>query len=110
DIDKSSVSLGIGKFNTLRTLGMLRLAGDEKEAAWLATEYMSTNGYFESPQHFNRLNLMGKYTAFLPRKNKLSLSFSHLDSRWDASGQIPQRAVDNGSITRFGAIDNTEGG
>ncbi|SJZ52350.1 TonB-dependent receptor [Sediminibacterium ginsengisoli] len=110
DIDKSSVSLGIGKFNTLRTLGMFRLAGDEKEAAWLATEYMSTNGYFESPQHFNRLNLMGKYTAFLPRKNKLSLSFSHLDSRWDASGQIPQRAVDNGSITRFGAIDNTEGG
>ena len=110
DIDKSTISLGIGKFNTLRTLGMFRLAGDEKQAAWLATEYMSTNGYFESPQHFNRLNLMGKYTAFLPRNNKLSLSFSHLGSRWDASGQIPQRAVDNGSITRFGAIDNTEGG
>src|SRR5690606_11775181 len=31
-------------------------------------------------------------------------------SRWDASGQIPQREVDNGNITRFGAIDDTEGG
>ena len=40
----------------------------------------------------------------------MSLTASHFTSRWDASGQIPQREVDNGNITRFGAIDDTEGG
>ena len=35
---------------------------------------------------------------------------SHFTSKWDASGQIPQRAVDQGLIGRFGAIDDTEGG
>jgi len=33
-----------------------------------------------------------------------------MQSRWDASGQIPQRLVDAGQITRFGAVDDTEGG
>jgi hypothetical protein len=30
-------------------------------------------------------------------------------SSWDASGQI-QRLVDNGTISRFGSVDDTEGG
>ena len=38
------------------------------------------------------------------------VTISHFDSKWDASGQIPQRAVDSGLISRFGAIDDTEGG
>jgi hypothetical protein len=29
-------------------------------------------------------------------------------SSWDASGQIPQRLVDNGTISRFGSVDDTE--
>ena len=33
-----------------------------------------------------------------------------LTYKWDASGQVPHRAVDNGTITRFGAIDDAEGG
>jgi hypothetical protein len=40
----------------------------------------------------------------------LSASLSTFSSRWDASGQIPERAVRSGVITRFGAIDDTEGG
>src|SRR6185436_20173604 len=31
-------------------------------------------------------------------------------SNWDASGQVPSRAVANGTIDRFGSIDPTEGG
>lgn len=40
----------------------------------------------------------------------LNASFSAFKSKWDASGQIPQRAIDQGIIDRFGAIDDTEGG
>ena len=54
---------------------------------------------------------MGKYTTFNAQEgSKLSLQASYFQSKWDASGQIPQRAVDAGLISRFGAIDDTEGG
>ncbi|WP_299334621.1 TonB-dependent receptor plug domain-containing protein [uncultured Psychroserpens sp.] len=107
----SQISLSVGDFNSLRTLGMFNLLENTKrQNAYLAMEYIATDGPFESPQNFNRLNLFGKYVMFSPDNDKLTLSASHFTSRWDASGQIPQREVDNGNITRFGAIDDTEGG
>ena len=107
----SQISMSVGDFNSLRTLGLFNLLGNTKrQNAYLAAEYIATDGPFESPQNFNRLNLFGKYVIFSPENDKLSLTASHFTSRWDASGQIPQREVDNGNITRFGAIDDTEGG
>ncbi|WP_067149754.1 TonB-dependent receptor [Pseudotamlana agarivorans] len=107
----SSVTLSVGQFNSLRTLGMFDLMeGTKNQNAYMAVEYLATDGPFESPQNFNRLNVFGKYVMFSPENDKLSLTVSHFTSRWDASGQIPQREVDNGNITRFGAIDDTEGG
>jgi hypothetical protein len=46
----------------------------------------------------------------IPDGQRLKFTASHFQSKWDASGQIPQRAVDNNTISRFGAIDDTEGG
>jgi hypothetical protein len=40
----------------------------------------------------------------------LSVTASSFAARWDASGQIPERAVRKGLIGRFGAIDPSEGG
>lgn len=110
-IDESSLSLTLGQFNTLRTVGLFDLLGNTKnQNAYMAMEYIATDGPFDSSQNFNRLNLFGKYVMYSPENDKLTLSASHFTSRWDASGQIPQREVDNGNITRFGAVDDTEGG
>ncbi len=110
-VKNSQITLSVGDFNTLRTLGMFNLLKNTKgQNAYLATEYIATDGPFESPQNFSRLNIFGKYIVLSPENDKLTLSASHFTSRWDASGQIPQREVDNGNITRFGAIDDTEGG
>ncbi|MCF7561283.1 TonB-dependent receptor [Sabulilitoribacter multivorans] len=110
-LKESQVLFSVGQFNSLRTLGMFDLLEKTKnQNAYMAVEYLSNDGPFESPQNFNRLNLFGKYVMFSPENDKLSLSASHFTSRWDASGQIPQREVDNGNISRFGAIDDTEGG
>lgn len=110
-VKESSVSLSVGEYNTLRTLGLFNLLEDVKnQNGYVAVEYLSGDGPFESPQNFRRLNLFGKYVLFSPENDKLTLTTSHFTSRWDASGQIPQREVDNGNITRFGAIDDTEGG
>lgn len=109
-LDNNNVTVEAGKFNTYRTLGMFNLVNDNKQSAYVAADYQMTDGYFTSPQRFNRINLTGKYTAYLENNDKVSLAVSHFNSKWDASGQIPQRAIDAGLITRFGAIDNTEGG
>ncbi|REE24850.1 outer membrane receptor protein involved in Fe transport [Winogradskyella pacifica] len=110
-LKESEVSFSVGQFNTMRTVGLFNLLEDTKnQNAYVALEYINTDGPFESPQNFNRLNLFGKYVMFSPENDKLTLTASHFTSRWDASGQIPQREIDNGNISRFGAIDDTEGG
>lgn len=110
-LNNSSVGFEIGRFNTKRTVALIDLLGNAKnQSAYIAGEYLLSDGPFESPQNFNRLNLMAKYTLNLPKDGKVSLLVSHFDSKWDASGQVPQRAIDSGLITRFGAIDDTEGG
>jgi hypothetical protein len=114
-IDKSTIKFEYGLFNTYRGVGLFRLPGEKlitgnNEHAYIAGEYNFTNSYFDSPQRFNRYNLFGKYTTGIGTRSSLSLSLSTFRSHWDASGQIPDRAVQSEMIDRFGAIDNTEGG
>lgn len=110
-VEKSMISVEMGQFNTFRTVGIFNLLENKKnQKAYFATEYVLTDGPFESPQNFKRINLFGKYTSVLSDKSKLSIIWSRFSSKWDASGQIPKRLVDNGTISRFGAVDDTEGG
>ena len=109
-LDKSLVSLEMGQFNTSRLLGMFNLLKSGNSNAYLATELQLTDGPFDSPQNFNRINIMGRYNYNLPGNQELNMTASHFQSKWNASGQIPQRAIDQGLIGRFGAIDDTEGG
>ncbi|WP_425639047.1 TonB-dependent receptor [Algoriphagus yeomjeoni] len=109
-LDKSSVSVQGGSFNSMRTVGLFKLINDTKSNAYIATEYLSNDGPFESSQNFSRLNLMGKYGLTLEDGSDISLLASYFTSKWDASGQIPVRAVESGQITEFGALDDTEGG
>lgn len=109
-LDKSLISFEAGQFNTTRLLGMFNVLDSKNSSAYLASEIYLTDGAFDSPQDFNRINIMGRYNFNLPGSQELNVTASHFQSNWDASGQIPQRAVDQGLIGRFGAIDDTEGG
>ncbi len=109
-ISNSTLSLEAGMFNTIRSVGMFKVAEGEKSNAYIASELVLSDGAFESPQNFNRLNLMGRYTFNNREDQDFSITLSHFQSKWDASGQVPQRAIDQGLISRFGAIDDTEGG
>jgi hypothetical protein len=113
-LNKQILKIEAGRFNTVRMVGMFNLLGEELALkghnAIAAVEYNMTNGPFETPQNFNRLNLFTKYTGQFNANNSLTIQLMRMTSKWDASGQIPQRAVDSGEISRFGAIDPTEGG
>lgn len=113
-LQNNQLKVQAGLFNTQRISGMFKLFNKEtpkvRQQFYAASEYFSSNGYFESPQDFRRFNIMGKYNAIFYDNTQLTILASTLDSKWDASGQVPDRAVESGMITRFGAIDNTEGG
>ena len=113
-LPNNSIKAEGGMFNTFRTVGMFNLLNDAAKAkgqsAYIASEYMHTDGYFDNPQAFNRFNLFGKYYGALGKHNTLSFSASAFTSKWKASGQIPDRAVESGLIGFYGAIDPDEGG
>jgi len=109
-LESSMFSLQTGSFNSYRALGMFNLIDTTDRHAYIAAEYLSTDGPFESSQNFYRNNFMGKYSQRLRNGTRFSILASHFSSEWDASGQVPQRSIDDGTITRFGAIDDTEGG
>ncbi|TVT38437.1 TonB-dependent receptor [Hymenobacter setariae] len=115
-LDHSQVKLEVGQYNTYRALAMIDLLGTrhllskKPESAYVAAEYNFTNSYFDNPQHFKRFNGLAKYTGQLSDKTSLTLFGSYFTSSWDASGQIPERAVREGLISRFGSLDPSEGG
>ncbi len=116
EIKQSVARLEVGQFDTFRglvvadVLGGRHLFSKQKESAYVAAEYYFTNAYFRSPQHLKRFNGLAKYNGLLSERTSLTLLGSHFTSNWDASGQVPDRAVRDGRISRFGAIDDTEGG
>lgn len=98
-----------GRFNTQRGLAMLQLLNQTKQDAYIAAEMLYSNGPFVNPQGFNRFNAQLRYNRQLSPRTKLSFMASALNSKWDAGGQLPQRAVDAGLVDRFGQLD-AEGG
>jgi len=113
-LPNNSIKLEAGMLNTMRTVAALNLLNEKSrcrgQSAYVAAEYMHTNGYFDNPQHFHRINVFGKYFGELNKNNHLTISASIFSSNWNASGQIPERAVESGMIDFYGAIDPSEGG
>jgi hypothetical protein len=112
NIAKSRIQLEAGRYNTFRTLAMIDLLkkNKEKQSAYIAGEFNYTNGPTINPQNLNRFNVFGKYNISLSYNTQLTASLSAFKSHWDASGQVPERAVEARLIDRFGSIDPTEGG
>ncbi|AEW85339.1 TonB-dependent receptor domain-containing protein [Flavobacterium columnare] len=115
-LENNIVKLESGLFNTQRVLTMLQIL-DQKhlvskwnDNAYFASEYNYTDGFFESKLKFKRFNFFGRYNAQLTPKTTLILSGSYFSSTWNASGQLPLRAIEKGTLSRYGAIDDSEGG
>lgn len=113
-LEENMVKVEGGRFGSFRNVNAIQVHENSTDGwrsnAYVASEYFRTDGFFEKNQHFNRLNLMGRYNAYSNDGRSLSVGLSTFNSRWDASGQIPVRAVRQGLVSRFGSLDPTEGG
>ena len=113
-LSNNLVKLEGGMFDTYRALGMFNLLNEhakEKQQSWyVASEYAYSNGFFDHPQDFKRFNFFTKYNGKITNYTYLILTASTFNSKWNASGQIPDRAVESGLIGFYGALDSTEGG
>lgn len=109
DVELNSVSLLAGNFDTYRTL----LVTSPTVGEWhtlMAGEVYATHGPFENSQDLERYNIFIKSTHDFGETARLSMGFTSYASGWNASGQIPERAVRAKTLNRFGSIDKTEGG
>lgn len=113
-LENNFIKLEGGQFGTFRGItgiNLLKPKGDRRnQSLYFAGEGSFTKGYFESPQNFSRFNGMLKYHGSLNSNNTLTAILTGFTSKWNASGQIPDRAVESGLVGFYGAIDNTEGG
>jgi len=97
------------QFDTQRYMLMFSPTKDRVRTLFAAEGYY-TNGPFQNDNRYFRTNLLGKMTTNLSGRDELSLTATFHKAQWNASGEIPLRAVQDGSLDRFGAIDPSEGG
>ncbi len=101
-------SIGLGQNGYARTL----LAASPKlgEGNLLyALEVFRNDGPFTLKDDYRKLNGVLRYSQG-SQSDGFNMSVMAYDAKWRATDQIPQRAVDEGSLGRFDAIDPTDGG
>ncbi|MBX7096529.1 MAG: TonB-dependent receptor [Myxococcaceae bacterium] len=112
--EHSSVSLGIGGAPGHGGVGgralVIASPGFDGVGATFAAEVGRTDGPFQNPEAWNRFKLFNRLTLHPSERSTLSLVEMSYGANWNGSGQLPARAIEQGLVTRFGALDPSEGG
>ena len=75
-----------------------------------ALELGRNDGPWDHPEDFRRVNGVLRYSVGDAAAGRHAITAMGYSARWNSTDQIPQRAVDQGLIGRFGAIDPSDGG
>jgi hypothetical protein len=107
-LDRPIVTVSAGSFDYRRFLGAVspQVGAGHLLAAF---EYEQDNGPWISPNGKDKFNGVVRYSQGNAR-NGMSFTFMGFQNHWHSTDQIPQRAVDDGQIDRFGFIEETDGG
>ncbi len=104
---------GIGDI-TLGSFGYRRaLLADSPELTTgnllYALELVGNNGPWENPSRFGKQNGVLRYSLG-NASDRHSVTLMAYQGRWNATDQIPLRAVSSGQINRLGTVDPSDGG
>lgn len=75
----------------------------------VALEVLHNDGPWTRPDEYQKVNAVVRYSQG-DAGNGFSITGMGYRSRWNSTDQVPQRAVNDGLIDRFGTIDPTDGG
>ncbi len=114
-LDDSFAKFEGGSFQTLRAVGGLSSGGgvleqDGPAQGYLTFEAYHTDGPFVNDEDLWRYSAFARGHVDLGPDVVLSGHLLGYYGEWNASGLVPSRLVDDGTIDRFGSIDPTEGG
>jgi len=107
-LEKPIVSLTGGSFGYQRALA----AGSAPWAGGLllgGLELSRNNGPWKHPDDYRKLNGLARFTSGNDT-DAYSVTVAAYNGRWNSTDQIPDRAVQQGLISRFGEIDPSDGG
>lgn len=110
-IDRGWAELRRGSFGTASGRVMIPFGGGAGDAGgYVAAAVTRSDGPFIAPQNHARSNVFARFTAPVGAGIEMVATGSAFDASWYGSGQVPERAVRAGQLSRFGSIDSTEGG
>jgi hypothetical protein len=97
-----------GQFGYARALaaGSVRAGGGDLLGA---VDYTRDDGPWDRPDGFQKLSALLRYTR-RAGNGGWRISAQAYDGDWDSTDQIPLRAVESGTLSRFGFVDPTDGG
>ena len=107
-LDRGIASLGVGQKGYRRVL----LADSPKTGdgnLLYALELYHNDGPFVRPDDYNKANGVLRYSQG-SEANGFNITAMAYSAKWNATDQIPKRAVDSRQLDRFAAIDNSDGG
>jgi outer membrane receptor protein involved in Fe transport len=74
-----------------------------------AAELFHNDGPWDHPSDYNKLNGVLSYSIGT-NADGYTLTGMGYNGTWNATDQIPKRAVESGALSRFGAVDPSDGG
>ena len=107
-LDHGTASIGLGQ-NGFRRALLAHSPAVGKGNLLYALELFHNDGPFTRGDDFNKVNGVLRYSEGTAA-NGFNVTAMAYKARWNATDQIPARAVANGTLGRFDAVDGTDGG
>ncbi|MEQ9451308.1 MAG: TonB-dependent receptor [Pseudomonadales bacterium] len=102
------VSATVGEFGYYRTLAAGSF-GDDTNSFTAAIDFTAFEGPWDLDEDLSQFKFFGAYNGTLGQAD-LRLTLEGYDSEWNATDQIPQRAVRSGQLNAYDNIDDDLGG
>lgn len=107
-LDKGIASVTVGQDGLFRLLGA-NTSKTEDGYLTYALEVTRDDGPWDVSQDLKKYNGLVRYNIGDLAKG-MNITGIAYDNQWTATDQIPRRAVEQGLITRWGSLDDSDGG
>ena len=108
ELEQGLLRVQAGSFDYVRALVADSVA-TEAGTLLYALETVAADGPWDNPDDLQKQNGLLRLSRGT-RDDGSTLTFSAYDAEWNATDQIPERAVESGALGRFDAVDPTDGG